>query len=155
MQKLKHAVGVPLLLAVTVALYFAYAVSLGFTNEGCRFPRDGSEFWPLVGEWAMIHGLFFVGFLIPVAGIVTVLNSVRLRGERMGRVVAWLGMLAFAVAAVSSLLYLIGCQGEFASVLLPLAPFLRGTSAIASAAFLCAILIGYVAGFDQSNQRDP
>ena len=153
MQNIKHIVGVPLLLAMIVALYFAYVVSLGFANEGCRFPRDRLEIWPILGDWATIHGLFFVGFLVPVATLVAMLNPVQLGGRSIGRIVTWLGLLAFSVSAIGSLAYLIGCQGPFARILSQLAPFLRGASAIAAAAFAIAILIGYVAGFAQSNQR--
>lgn len=155
MGRLSYYVGVPALFVATAALYFAYVVSLGFASEGCRFPREASELWSVVWDWAVLHGLFLVGFLLPVAGIIALFAHLRVRGCGLGPTVGWLGAAAFAISAVGSLVYLLGCHGELAGVLLPVARVLRGLGSVVTIAFFTSVILGYVAGLGQQHESSP
>lgn len=155
MSRLTYVLGVPALMIATAALYFAYVVSLGFASEGCRFPRQGSELWSIVGDWALLHALFLVGFLLPVVGIISLLGQVRVRGRRVGPMIGGLASAAFVVSATASLVYLLGCQGDYAGVLLPASRVLRGLASIATIAFIVSAILGYVAGLGQQHESSP
>ncbi|MBL8567060.1 MAG: hypothetical protein JNM89_15200 [Hyphomicrobiaceae bacterium] len=135
----------------TGAVYYAYAVSIGFAGENCRFPRDEIELWPLIVDWAALHGMFAVLFALPIAGINALLAPVRVGGKKIGAIVVWLALSALVLTALGALFYLLGCQGRSTSMLLSVANILRACGLIAIAAFFAGTMIGYIGGLGSRN----
>ena len=151
MSRLLYVLGFPALLVATAAVYYAYAVSMGFAGENCRFPRDEIELWPLIVDWAALHGMFAVLFALPIAGINALLAPVRVGGKKIGSIVVWLALSAFVLTALGALFYLLGCQGRSTTVLVSVANILRACGLVAIAAFFAGAMIGYIGGLGSRN----